>query len=327
MLLLARGRRGALTMGRGSTNMAGVRWLGFDLDHTLVQYRLGPLFRLIYSALIDNIVTSSAGHLGYSRAEIFGEANTDAGADFDANAASLLVRGLVLDMEHGDFLKLDSDGCVRAARHGLQQPAQLGSAAIRRRYGTGPWRHYAGVKAGTRQPGLYRVFAENFDLPAVLLCARLVDLHDARRRKATAAAAAPPYPFGEDLNAAFELCYAPQQFARGVGGYFPAVRDEPYRYVVDRRTSALARWLRATSSAPDGGSGDEAAAASRRQEQQVGQRRRPLRLFLVTNSAPDYASFLMDTVFGADSGASTSCTRTLAVCGRHSVRPACMTTL
>jgi hypothetical protein len=92
------------------------------------------------------------------------------------------ARGLVFDCGSGDLLKLDGDGFVCAARHGLRA-ASLPAATLRARYGRTPWRHFSALLAGTnggRGGADYRVCDESFVSPAALLYARLVDVHDAR---------------------------------------------------------------------------------------------------------------------------------------------------
>jgi hypothetical protein len=250
-----------------------LRWLGFDLDHTLVRYRLGPHVRLIFRLLVDHVCSSSTGSgsssissggggggsapypISYQREELLGgEPSSD--AFFERHAPHVLCKGLYFDYGTGDLLKLDGKGYVCAARHGLLlQPdggaagagALLSAAQLRTRYGRRPWRHFEAVREGRGGGGGdYAAFAENFDVAAALLCARLVDMSDIMHDQAAAGrrgrppSAGPRYSFGPALRRAFEAMYAPEHFADGTGGYFSALRSDPTRYIEAR--PGVAAW-------------------------------------------------------------------------------------
>ena len=237
-----------------------LRWLGLDLDHTLIRYHLRAAFALIYRSLCRSLCEGGHCALG----ELLGGGG-DAVADFEAHS-DIVAKGLVFDFETGDLLKLDGQGYVCLAQHGVRAPP-LSPAEIRQRYGRRPWRHFAALQTEPRgSADTFRSCLENFDAPAALLYARLVDLHDRRGQR---------YTFGPAVMAAFEENYSPAQFASGGGGYFPALRDDTATYVAERLE--LVRWLRDV-------------------------RRQGCQLFLMTNSAPDYAQTLLDGAFGGRGG-------------------------
>ena len=70
------------------------------------------------------------------------------GVNAHAPASPLGVKGLVLDLEHGDLLRLDCRGRVRKALHGAG--AWLDAAARRARYGDGAYAGFAALVAGEK---------------------------------------------------------------------------------------------------------------------------------------------------------------------------------
>ena len=73
--------------------------VGFDLDHTLCRYNVGPMIRLEYDLLAEFLVTKK-GYDPAIRARTF-----DQDQDF-------VCKGLTLDCERGNLLRLASDGWV-----------------------------------------------------------------------------------------------------------------------------------------------------------------------------------------------------------------------
>ena len=116
-----------------------LRWLGLDLDHTLVRYHLRAAFALIYRSLCRSLC--EGGHCAL--AELLG-VGSDAVADFEAHS-DIVAKGLAFDFETGDLLKLDGEGYVCLAQHGVRAPP-LSPAVIRQRYGRRPWRHFAALQ-------------------------------------------------------------------------------------------------------------------------------------------------------------------------------------
>ena len=93
--------------------------IGFDLDHTLCRYNIGPMVRLEYDLLADFLINRR----GYDPA--IRDKTFDDGRD-------LVCKGLTLDCERGNLLRLHVDGFVLAAAHGSRQ---LTGAEIERIYG------------------------------------------------------------------------------------------------------------------------------------------------------------------------------------------------
>lgn len=98
--------------------------------------------------------------------------------------ADFLHKGLIMDVERGNFVKLSAKGDVLRASHGTKSMA---AAEIVAHYGilrsNESFRLLANNPMDATEGPLhrkYRPFKDYFDLPAALMCARIVDLLDFR---------------------------------------------------------------------------------------------------------------------------------------------------
>ncbi len=85
-------------------NLKRIRYLGLDMDHTLIRYNTEEFERLSHSVIKEKLVKK-----GYPE-EILAY-------PFDYNFA---VRGLVIDRRKGNLLKLNRHSAIRATYHGLK---------------------------------------------------------------------------------------------------------------------------------------------------------------------------------------------------------------
>eukprot|EP01051_Picozoa_sp_SAG22_P004267 SAG22_NODE_225_length_14728_cov_58.742361_2_plen_308_part_00 len=148
----------------GRLRLQDLRFIGFDLDHTIARYHLPALFELVHTSLA--LALCRLGH--YTLAQLIGAEHATPAADYRANG-SIIAKGVVFDARTGDLLKLGADGRVLAvsskalsfccastaflsktvpfravpldqAQHGLRRPP-LSAAEIAERYGGAPWEH------------------------------------------------------------------------------------------------------------------------------------------------------------------------------------------
>lgn len=159
-----------LTYGSSSSSALEIppgSWVGFDLDHALVRYRVPALMRLVHDCLAPALV-SEQPCLAAGGAAL-------AAALRDCYDPRFVHKGLLLDFRSGDVLKLD-DGCrVVAGRHGR---TPLDAATLRERYGSEPWWGSDVLRAQGRHDDLF-VLLTYFDMPCVCLASELVHWVDA----------------------------------------------------------------------------------------------------------------------------------------------------
>ena len=91
-----------------SLNMGNIRAVGYDMDHTLVIYNREAFEALAFRETLKKFIAS-----GYPE-----ELGT---LTFDPN---LLIRGLLVDMDRGNVLKVDGHKYVKLAYHGHSRLAK-----------------------------------------------------------------------------------------------------------------------------------------------------------------------------------------------------------
>ncbi|OCT80345.1 hypothetical protein XELAEV_180271521mg, partial [Xenopus laevis] len=103
--------------------------IGFDLDHTLCRYQLQESNKLIYESFAQYLVTEK----GYSE-----ELLCVSPEEWD-----FCSKGLVLDLEEGNFLKLAADGTILRATHGTKSMTGEEIAEV---YGEKrEWKHFNAI--------------------------------------------------------------------------------------------------------------------------------------------------------------------------------------
>jgi 5'-nucleotidase len=83
-------------------NLRSVRAVGYDMDYTLVDYRVEAFERMVHAQARERLVA---------------EGWPLAGLDFDA---TMVTRGLVIDTELGNLVKANRFGFVKRAMHGTR---------------------------------------------------------------------------------------------------------------------------------------------------------------------------------------------------------------
>jgi HAD superfamily 5'-nucleotidase-like hydrolase len=86
-------------------NMKKIKFIGLDMDHTLVRYKVENSESLVYKYTIEKLIQAK-GYPTRIRA-----------LKFQFNEA---IRGLVIDAENGNILKLSRFGAIRKSYHGTK---------------------------------------------------------------------------------------------------------------------------------------------------------------------------------------------------------------
>ncbi|XP_054361493.1 5'-nucleotidase domain-containing protein 1 isoform X6 [Mirounga angustirostris] len=122
-------------------SLAACDVVGFDLDHTLCRYNLPESAVLIYNSFAQFLVKEK----GYDK-----ELLTVTPEDWD-----FCCKGLALDLEDGNFIKLADNGTVLRASHGTNMMAP---EALVEEYGRKEWKHFmsdAGMACRSENCGIY----------------------------------------------------------------------------------------------------------------------------------------------------------------------------
>jgi len=133
-------------------NLRHIKYVGFDMDHTLIRYKTKNFESLVYQYVIDDLIKSK----GYPK-------NINKLAfDFDS-----VIRGLVVDSKNGNILKLSRHGGIRQSYHGTQ----LINFKEQRKF-------YRGTYVDLNNPD-YMAIDTAFSIAFCAVYSQLVDLADA----------------------------------------------------------------------------------------------------------------------------------------------------
>ncbi|XP_062889717.1 5'-nucleotidase domain-containing protein 1 [Mobula hypostoma] len=225
--------------------------IGFDLDHTLCRYNVTSTFALIYDSFAQYLVEQK----GYDQKLM----------TVTPDSWDFCFKGLLLDLEDGNLLKLGEDGTVLRASHGTRI---LTAEEILETYGKKrKWKHFKTINGVFARSGKYHFYDNYFDLPGALLCARVVDLLDQNRN-------VKKYEFWKDVIASIEYNYKASAFKEDSGIYFPSVKKNPEKYLL-RCSESVKDWLRRLKNAGKV-------------------------LLLITSSHSDYCRLLCEHILGED---------------------------
>jgi HAD superfamily 5'-nucleotidase-like hydrolase len=86
-------------------NLKKIKYIGLDMDHTLVRYNSQAFEGLSYSTIVEKLILKRNYPATLKKLE------------FDYNFA---IRGLVIDRKKGNLLKLNRYAAIRASYHGLK---------------------------------------------------------------------------------------------------------------------------------------------------------------------------------------------------------------
>lgn len=184
-------------------NLRKIRTLGFDMDHTLVRYDSRAFEQTVHEIAVKKMV--AAGYPERVLALPF---------DFD-----MAIRGLVIDKQKGNLLKISRHGGIRAAFHGAK-PIEFKAQK----------QAYSSTYIDLRDSSRYSSIDTSFSIALANLFMHLVDLKDAN----------PTLPLPDYLSMAGDLINAVDAAHRD-GSLKSEVRQNLSRYVI--KEEAVVRGL------------------------------------------------------------------------------------
>lgn len=203
-------------------------FVGFDLDCTLCEYHVSDMARMEYDVMADFLIGR-----GYPSDKLK--------LGLDGFGLDFIQRGLILDFQRGNVLKLDRNGGIMKATHGTKVlDPEVTVEVYGRRTTNCPF--LARIKENMLSAwepdcrSRYRLLLDYFDFPAGLAFARCVDHFDERGETDFTKC-------GEDTLAVLRYMYNRDHFADGRSEYFKRMRAEPGKYI-RRSDPRLIVWLR-----------------------------------------------------------------------------------
>ncbi|CAF3871518.1 unnamed protein product [Rotaria sordida] len=200
-------------------SLSSCDWIGFDLDHTLIRYRLPELHTLIYQSLCQYLVDThqyNSHLLEIPYDNYFG------------------VKALIYDSLYGNLIQLDSNGLVHTALHGVN--TRLSSEKIKEIYPNA----FEAIEEDTSKRFLC-IFTY-FEHSVSYLIANIVDLIDKEnlyeKSSKNQINLMKKYNFFLiDLNNGFNYLF--NDFQRG--NYFSSIRENPNKFIYKRLD--VRQWL------------------------------------------------------------------------------------
>lgn len=187
--------------------------IGVDMDHTVIQYHLPEVFKLIYTALVDFLVTER----NYDE-KILHVDNFTKHEDFS-------LRGLVFDHHKGNFLKIDMNGYVLSCSHGMKQ---LSDEEIIKEYGAShKWPLFNVLQEKVYHGEGYSIMENFFLMPAASIVGQLIEDTDKKSKEDSVT-----YEhIWQDIISALSLNFQAASFDNDKGMFFPSLKNNISKYV------------------------------------------------------------------------------------------------
>lgn len=203
--------------------------IGFDLDNTICRYKLSNLVQLEYEALTKFLVEQKK----------YDAKILDRPVDFD-----FLQKGVTLDFDRGNILRVTGTGTIWRASHGTKL---LTDEEIMSTYGE--QRSWDVTTTYVNDPLVtwngplsekIRSLLDYFDMPASLAFARIVDDID----KKNGGPLKENYNVWPDVLDGLYYMFARTNYSAEDGGhYFNNLRSKPEKYI-NRCTPEAIKWLK-----------------------------------------------------------------------------------
>lgn len=134
-------------------NMKKIKYVGLDMDHTLIRYHTKNFEALVYQLVVEKLVVDKQ-YPDVINALVF---------NFQA-----AIRGLIIDSKNGNVLKLSRYGAIRQSYHGTKLINYAEQKTI-----------YRSIYVDLKDPN-YMVIDTSFSIAFCVLYSQLIDLKDER---------------------------------------------------------------------------------------------------------------------------------------------------
>lgn len=203
-------------------------YIGFDLDNTLLYYKVTNQTHLIYNTVVKYLIKKK----GYSSKHLL-KPLTDNDYDF-------MQKGLMLDFERGNILRISPNGLIQRACHGTKLLTTAGLTEI---YHEQRWepadefsKDYIATWNGPVSEKL-RNFLDYFDISIPLIFAKIVDTLDEENGKPLNT-----YNIWPDILEIL-VCMFTKYNEKCLPDYFSAIEEHPHKYLHKCSEETL-NWLK-----------------------------------------------------------------------------------
>ncbi|XP_073836263.1 5' nucleotidase A [Musca autumnalis] len=202
--------------------------IGFDLDGTLLRYNLNTMVPLVYELLVKYLVEER----GFPRVMLDKPFNSD-----------FIQKGLIVDAERGNILKLSAEGVILKATHGTRflQDSEIeliyGKSrtwSIAKEYIDDPLSAWNGPVSEK-----LRSLLDYFDIASSLVFAHAVDAIDQESHANASVLGKNNYKIWPDLLSGLINIYTRENFANGKSPYFEALKNQPQKYIMKTSNNVI----------------------------------------------------------------------------------------
>lgn len=199
--------------------------IGFDLDNTLARYKIGNMLEMEYKIVCNYLIK---------------EKNLPTDMLLKPIDPNFLIKGLIVDDENGNLIRIAPDGRILQATHGTRW---LTEKEILEYY---PTRHWKATDLFIEDPlqtwnGPYsekmRTLLDYFDIVVGLAFARSVDTIDKYNGPKK------EYNIWPTLFNALMYMFNREHFEQDLGEYFPEMKKNPHQYYY-KCSENVEKWLR-----------------------------------------------------------------------------------
>lgn len=214
-------------------NMSAFKFLnydciGFDFDHTLLRYNITNIVHLTYETLANYLISEK----GYDSKYLL-KPLQDKDLDF-------MQKGLFLDFEKGNILRINADGIIQRACHGTNL---LSIEKIKEIYPGQRWEITDAfcndmLSTWSGPPSMkMRSLLDYFDISSSLIFARLIDTLDEEQEEPLNA-----YNVWPDMLDGLIEIYKKENFKLDKGYFYPSLKENPHKYMY-KCTAKTINWL------------------------------------------------------------------------------------
>lgn len=201
--------------------------IGFDLDNTLLRYKVTNMVKLEYEVMSKFLIEEK----GYSKEHLEKPIDPD-----------FLQKGLIIDFQKGNVLKINPEGYILKATHGTKF---ITNAEIVEYYGiekkwevTTEYTQNMLIAWNGPLSEKLRTLLDYFDMSASLIFGRIVDSIDEKAGKRVN-----NYNIWPNILDGLVYMYSREHFAINKGGYFQALKNNPEKYIHKTSENVL-NWLK-----------------------------------------------------------------------------------
>ncbi|WED42071.1 HAD-IG family 5'-nucleotidase [Legionella cardiaca] len=134
-------------------NMKKIKYIGLDMDHTLIRYNTRNFESLVYKLVVEKLINDKNYPVDIRKFKF----------NFDSS-----IRGLIIDSKNGNILKLSRYAAIRQSYHGTKEISFAEQKKI-----------YRSIYVDLKDPN-YIAIDTSFSIAFCVLYSQLIDLKDER---------------------------------------------------------------------------------------------------------------------------------------------------